>query len=165
MRTVATFASLSLILLAGATRAPAPPSIEGTYRFASRDMPDGSKLVPPAIDGVLTYANGYRNFNIYWKTPDGKAFSVSFAGTYQLSATQYTEKTIFFLVNDGIGGKGATYDLTGASGSGPVSVAGTRISIQLPLHGEPDLVFDGNTVTANAKGPFGAFTDHWVKVQ
>ena len=63
MRPNAAFASLSLVLLTGATTAPKPPSIEGTYRLVSRDLPDGTKQVPPAIDGLITFTRGYRNFN------------------------------------------------------------------------------------------------------
>jgi len=77
MRPDLALASLSLICLTGATAPPKPPSIEGTYRLVSRDLPDGSKQVPPAIDGLITFTKGYRNFNIYWKDAGGKVFSVA----------------------------------------------------------------------------------------
>src|SRR5712691_4417586 len=113
MRAHLAFASLSLILLTGAATPAKPPSIAGTYRFVSRDLSDGSKQVPPMIDGLLTYTQGYRNFNIYWKNAAGKEFSVSSVGTYELTPTEYREKSIFFSVNDEIGVKGVSYDLSG----------------------------------------------------
>jgi hypothetical protein len=164
MRAKLVLAFLSLFVLTGAAAAQKPPSIAGTYRFVSRVMADGSKQVPPMIDGLITFTAGYRNFNIYWKDAAGKAFSVSYAASYELTAKEYREKSIFFLVNDEIGGKGVTYDLSGASGTAPVTITGTAIAFQAPLHGEPALVFDGNTLTATAKGPFGTFVDHWERV-
>ena len=63
MRPDLAVASLSLVLVTAASAPPKPPSIEGTYRLVSRDVPDGSKQVPPAIDGLITFTKGYRNFN------------------------------------------------------------------------------------------------------
>jgi len=115
MRPDLALAFLSLVLLTGATAPPKPPNIEGTYRLVSRDLPDGSKQVSPAIDGLITFTKGYRNFNIYWKDAGGKVFSVAYVASYQLTAQEYGEKSIFFLVNDEIGGKGVSYDLSAPS--------------------------------------------------
>lgn len=164
MRADLALAFLSLIFLSGAVAPPKPPSIEGTYRLVSRDLPDGSKQAPPVIDGLDTYTKGYRNFNIYWKDARGKTFSVSYVATYQLTPKEYREKSIFFLVNDEIGGKGVSYDLSGPSGATPVKITGMRIDIQLPLHGEPEVVFEGNKMTATGKGAYGTFVDHWERV-
>ncbi len=170
MRADLGLASLSLLFLTGAVAPPAPPaapkppSIEGTYKLVSRDLPDGSKQVPPAIDGLITYTRGYRNFNIYWKDGGGKVFSVSYIATYQLTAKEYREKSIFFLVNDEIGGKGASYDLSVPDGASPATITGTRIAMKMPLHGEPDIVFEGNKMTATGKGALGTFVDHWERV-
>ena len=154
MRADFALASLSLLFLTGAVvpPAPKPPSLEGSYRLASRDLPDGSTQVPPAIDGLITYTKGYRNFNIYWKDASGKLFSVSSVATYDLTPKEYREKSIFFLVNDEIGGKGVSYDLSGESGASPVTITGMRVEMQLPLHGEPQIAFEGNRVTATGKG-------------
>ncbi len=154
------FVSLTFISAA----APKPPSIEGTYRLVSRDLPDGSKQVPPAIDGLLTFTKAYRNFNIYWKDARGKVFSVSYTASYQLTPTEYREKSIFFLMNDEISGKGVTSDLSGPSGTAPVTINGQRIAWKMPLHGEPDIVFEGSTATATGHGDFGTFVDHWARV-
>jgi hypothetical protein len=166
MRTNLGLASLSLLVLTGAAAAQTQkaPNIAGTYRLVSRVMPDGSTLVPPTIDGLMTYTTGYRNFNIHWQNAAGKTFSVSYAATYELTSKQYRERSIFFLVNDEIAGKGVNYDLSSPSGTSPVTVEGRAIGFQLPLHGEPALVFDGNAVTATAMGPFGTFVDHWERV-
>ncbi len=152
MRADFALASLSLLFLTGAVVPPKPPSLEGSYRLASRDLPGGSKQVPPAIDGLITYTKGYRNFNIYWKDASGKLFSVSSVATYDLTPKEYREKSIFFLVNDEIGGKGVSYDLSGESGASPVTITGMRVEMQLPLHGEPQIAFEGNRVTATGKG-------------
>ena len=164
MRADFALASLSLLFLTGAVVPPKPPSLEGSYRLASRDLPDGSTQVPPAIDGLITYTKGYRNFNIYWKDASGKLFSVSSVATYELTPKEYREKSIFFLVNDEIGGKGVSYDLSGESGASPVTITGMRVEMQLPLHGEPQIAFEGNRVTATGKGAFGTFVDHWERV-
>jgi hypothetical protein len=164
MRTTLALVFIPVILLTGAAAPVNLPSLEGTYRFVSRDLPDGSKQVPPAIDGLMTFTKGYRNFNIYWKDAKGKVFSVSYVASYTLTGTAYSEKSIFFTVNDEIGGKGVMYDLAAPSGSTPVKVTGTRLEMTLPLHGEPDIAFDGNTVTATGNGAFGKFVDHWERV-
>ena len=164
MRADLALASLSLVFLNGAVAPLKPPSIEGTYRLVSRDLPDGSKQLPPVIAGLLTYTRGYRNFNIYWKDARGKAFSVSIVATYELTPKEYREKSVFFLVNDEIAGKAPSYDWSDASGASPVTITGQRIAMKLPLHGEPDIVFEGNHVTATGKGVFGTFVDHWDRV-
>jgi hypothetical protein len=164
MRPALALASLSLILLAGAVAPPKPPRIEGTYRLVSRDLPDGSKQVPPAINGLNTYTKGYRNFNIYWEDAHGKLFSVSYVATYRLTAKEYRENSIFFQVNDEIGGKGVSYDLSSQSAASPVTVKGMRVQMQMPLHGEPEVAFEGNKMTATGKGVFGSFVDHWERV-
>ena len=127
-------------------------------------MPDGSKQVPPAIDGLITFTKGYRNFNIYWKDAGGKVFSVAYVASYQLTAQEYRERSIFFLVNDEIGGKGVSYDLSAPSGAAPVTLTGGKLAVTFPLHGEPDIVFEGNKMTAMGKGAYGTFVDHWERV-
>src|SRR5207244_1348554 len=142
MRADFALASLSLLFLTGAVVPPKPPSLEGSYRLASRDLPGGSRQVPPAIGGLITYTKGYRNFNIYWKDASGKLFSVSSVATYDLTPKEYREKSIFFLVNDEIGGKGVSYDLSGENGASPVTITGMRVEMQLPLHGDPHIAHD-----------------------
>lgn len=162
MRAYLALGPLSLILLTGAIGPPKSPSIEGTYRLVSRDLPDGTKQVPPSIVGLITFTKNYRNFNIYGKDAGGKAMSTSSISTYQITNKEYRETSVYYLVNDEIGGKGLSYDLSGSSGASPVAIKGTRIEMKLPLHGEPKVVFEGNKLTATGEG---AFVDHWERVQ
>ena len=92
----------ALIACAGqvAGEASQAPSIEGTYKLVSRELPNGTKQGPQDLQGLLTYTKEYRNFNVYWKDPSGKSFSVSLISTYKLTEKEYTEKSLFFLVND-----------------------------------------------------------------
>ncbi len=161
MRAYLALGPLSLILLTGAIASPKPPSIKGTYRLVSRDLPDGTKQVPPSIVGLITFTKHYRNFNIYWKDPRGKAVSISNIATYQLTDKEYRETSLYYLMNDESGGKGLSYDLSATSGTSPVVIKGTRIEMKLPLHGEPKLVFEGDRMTATREG---AFVDHWERV-
>jgi hypothetical protein len=161
MRAYLTLGSLAMIVLTGAVATPKGPSITGTYRLISRDLSDGTKQVPPDIVGLITFTTKYRNFNIYWKDANGKAVSISNIATYQLTAKEYRETNVYYLMNDESGGKGLSYDLSATSGSSPAVTKGTRIEIQLPLHSEPKVVFQGTTLTATKEG---AFIDHWVRV-
>lgn len=161
MRTYLALGPVSLILLTGAIAYPKPPTIKGTYRLVSRVLPDGSKQVPPNIVGLITFTTKYRNFNIYWKDANGKSVSISNIATYQLTGKEYRETNIYYLMNDEAGGKGLSYDLSATSGTSPVAIKGTRLEIQLPLHDEPRVAFDGNRLTATREG---IFVDHWERV-
>jgi len=148
--------------LGGAGPLPQPPSIEGTYRLVGRDLPDGSKQRPPNVVGLITYTSQYRNFNVYVKDASGKAFSVSYIATYRLTEKEYSEKSLYHLVNDEIGGTGMRYDLSGPTGASPVSIKDSRIAVKLPLYDEPTVVFEGDKLTATLTGHF---VDHWEKVK
>src|SRR5438046_7571738 len=108
MRAYLALGPLSLVLLTGAITQPKVPSIKGTYRLVSRDLPDGTKQVPPNIVGLITYTTKYRNFNIYWKGANGKPVSISSIATYQLTGTEYRETNVYYAVNDEAGGKEIT---------------------------------------------------------
>ena len=164
MRPDLAVASLSLVLVTAASAPPKPPSIEGTYRLVSRDMRNGTKQVPPTVDGLMSFSKGYRNFNIYVRYSAGKVLSLSYVASYQLTPTEYHEKSIFFLLNDESSGKGATYDLSGRSGAAPVTLTGARVAFTFPLHDEPAVVFEGTRMTATENGPYGSFVDHWERV-
>jgi hypothetical protein len=161
MRGYVALGPLSLVIFTGAMTHTKPPSIEGTYRLVSRDLPDGTKQVPPSIVGLITYTTKYRNFNLYWKDASGKAVSISNIATYQLTDKEYRETNLYYLMNDENGGKGPSYDVSSTSGASPVAMKGTRMELKLPLHDEPKVVFDGNRMTASREG---AFVDHWERV-
>ena len=138
----------------------AAPSIDGTYKLVYRELPNGTKEMAPNVEGLLTLRNGYRNFNIYWKDEKGNPVSISYVATYKFTPTEYTEKSVYEMMNDGSGK--ATYDLSGMTGTSKVTMKGARISFKFPNYNEPSVVFEGNTFTATRPG---AFVDHWEKVK
>ena len=138
------------------------PSIEGTYKLVSRELPNGTKQGPPDVLGLITYTKEYRNFNVYVKDATGKSFSIASISTYKLTDKEYSEKNIYYMVNDEDGRDGVTYDLSGSTATSPVSVKDRRIEFHLPLHGEPVVVFEGDKLTARIKG---AFIDYWERVK
>jgi hypothetical protein len=159
--------SISLLLAAMAIASDAPkaagnhPSIEGTYKLVSRTLPDGTKMASSDIIGLLTFTKTHRNFNIVWKQPDGKKFSLSIVSTYKLTAKDYTETLIYVLQNDEITGKGLTYDFSGQSKTVPIVMEGGSIRIKLPF--DPATVtFSGNKITGVAES---MFTDVWEKIE
>ncbi len=139
-----------------------PSSLEGTYELVSRDLPDGTKQFPPEVVGLITYSKEYRNTNVYWKDAEGKHSSVSSVASYKFTDKEYSEMSIFYLVNDEAGGKKLRYDLSVESGTSPVTRKNGRIEFTLPLWDEPTLVFEGNKITATKEG---AFVDHWKRVK
>ncbi len=164
MRGKLAVASASMILVVGVmvfAAAKSPHSIEGTYRLVSRDLADGTQQVPPQIHGLLTYTEEYRNFNIYWADDAGKRMSISSIATYSLTDDAYTETSIYYMVNDEIGGAGLSYDLSGQSGSSPITAEDGGIAFSLPLFDEPNVVYEDDGFTASREG---VFVDHWEEV-
>jgi hypothetical protein len=153
--------SIAALIACAGQAAGEAPSIEGTYKLVSRELPNGMKQGPPDMLGLMTYTEEYRNFNIYMKDAKGKSFSISSISTYKLTEQGYTEKNIYYMVNTEAGGNGG-YDLSSSTGSSPVSVKDGRIEFQLPLHGEPYVVFEGDKLTATRRG---AFIDYWERVK
>jgi hypothetical protein len=136
------------------------PSISGTYKFVSRTLPDGSVVKPPMVNGIQTFIDNIRNFNIMWTDKDGKRFSYSVYSTYKLTDKDYTEHIIFGIMNDEISGKGLTY-ITDQTKTVPVKYDGKKLSFKFPFD-PPATTFEGNTMTATAEG---MFTDHWEKIK
>jgi hypothetical protein len=151
------FALFALLGICGAAQAQ---ELEGTWKLVMRKLPDGTKLVPPAVFGLWTAHNGLRNLNVFWHTPDGNPASFASASTYKISDTEYTE-TLFFNALDEGNGKPPTYNLKGDTEKTPVTRDGSRIAFQLPF-GEPSVVFEGDKFTATIKGP--NIIDYWERV-
>ena len=151
-----------MVLLFAIPASAQAPSIEGTYTFISRKLPDGTMLSPPDLMGLLTYTKSHINANLVRKDATGKFFSISYVSTYKLTATEYSETLLFSIQNDQIGGKDIVYDLSGKTQSAPVTVEGGRIQFKRPFGGR-SLVFEGNKVTATAEN--NANVDVWEKVQ
>ncbi len=146
-------------------KAPPPvtkaPSIQGTWKLVSRDLPDGTKVKYPEVVGLLTFTEKDRNFNVSWQNPSGKHFSLSLISEYKLTDKEYSEKNLYRLTNDEINGTGLQYDLSGKSGKSPVKWDGARLEIRLPLFNEPSIIIEGTKLTATKAGEF---TDTWEKV-
>ena len=137
----------------------ASPSIEGTYKLMSRELPNGTVLRPPKIMGLFTFTKTHRNFNIIGEDAGGKFF-VSTGATYTFTPTQYCQTQFFNIANDASDRAKAVYDSAEKVVSAPVTITGGRIEFKLP--DEPAFVFQGTTLTATNKGNF---VDVWERVQ
>jgi hypothetical protein len=165
---VRTAVPMLLVLALGAlsfagepSRPPASsaPSIEGTYKLISRQMPDGTMLRPPETIGLFTYTKTHRNFNILQKGATGQWASFSVVSTYTLSPTEYTETLLYSVRTDLASGKDPVYDLSGETRSAPVTVTGGRLEFKAPFE-PPTFVFEGGRLTATRDGR----VDIWEKV-
>jgi hypothetical protein len=134
------------------------PSIEGTYRFERRELPDGTILKPPAVMGIQTFTKNERNFNIMWTDKSGKHFSFDVFSNYKFTDKDYTETIHFGVMNDEIDGKGLTY-ITDQTKTVPITYKDGKLQFHFPFD-PPDVTFEGNKMIATSKG---VFTDYWVK--
>jgi hypothetical protein len=107
-------------------------SIEGTYQLVRRELPDGTVQLFPAVKGMVTFTKEFRNFNVVWKDDTGQFYSEGYVARYTLTDKEYTEISEYLMVNDQIGGKGISYELTNNTAKSPVSVDGGRIRFALP---------------------------------
>jgi hypothetical protein len=141
-------------------------SIQGTYQLESRDLPNGKKMQPPAITGLLTYTKEYRNFNVSWTGPDGKHVSIAYTAKYTLTPTVYQETPIYWMTNN-LGGKGVSYKMPANKGAENAVIVKDG-TITFPVAGEPPVMeFTADGLTATAKDAQGKmiFVDHWKKVE
>jgi len=136
-------------------------SIEGTWTLMSRRLPDGTTVKPPDVQGIMSLADGHRNMNMLWRTPEGNWASWSAMTTYRLSDTQYTETLLFGISNDPGSGKGLRYFVSGTTRSGAVTREGQKIEIKQPFDGVRWL-FEGDTETTT--NPSGSLDD-WERVK
>ena len=123
----------------------------------SRDLPDGKQVRPPQVMGMMSFGKDRRNFNVYWEQ-DGKPVSIATISKYTLSGSEFTEDSQYSMMNEGAAPK---YETTPSTGKSPVKIDGDKISFKLPLHDEPEVVFDKDGLTATRAG---AFVDHWKMV-
>ena len=134
--------------------------IEGAWRLVMRKLPDGTTLVPPAIHGSATTHAGVSSRIVFWHTPDGKPAFVSAISNVKMSETEYTEKLLFMVFDDG-SGKPPVYNLAGDTKTSPITHDGQRITYKLPFD-PPSVTIDGDKSTATAEG---AFVDYWERVR
>ena len=140
-------------------------SIEGSYQLVRRELPDGTVQFPPDLKGMITYTREFRNFSVVWKDDEGKFYSGCYVARYTLTDQEYTETSEYLIVNDQIGGKGISYDLSNSTASSPVTCDNGRICFAAPHPFEKELSitleFDGAELKANGKD---LFIDYWEKV-
>ncbi len=144
----------------------ARPNIEGTYQLVRRKLPDGTIQRPPAMKGMITYTKDFRNFSVVWKDDEGKYYSECYVAHYSLTENEYTETAEYLIIDDQIGGKGISYDLSNTTASSPVTLNGDRITFDLPQPFEKALAitveFDGTQMKAQVNAI--KITDYWEKV-
>ncbi|MGQ0612794.1 MAG: hypothetical protein ACT4PV_03485 [Planctomycetaceae bacterium] len=162
-------ATLFVLLAVAALLAPRGGAAEelnagilGTWRLVSREMADKKLRPPPHLVGLLTYTKEFRNFNVSWADAQGKRFTLASISKYTLTREAYAETSLHYLVHDEIGGKALRYEPANAKGSAGAMHTDEGVELQLPLHGEPYLVFRGETMTATREGEF---IDHWERVK
>jgi len=134
--------------------------IEGTWKLAMRKLPDGTTLVPPAVEGAATRHDGRFMRIVFWHTPEGKISSFSAVSTYKISANDYSETLLFSALDDG-SGKAPTYNLTTETKTTSVTRAGGRIAFKLPFD-PPSIAIEGGQMIATVEGNF---VDYWEPVR
>jgi len=141
------------------------PSIEGTYQLVRRELPDGNVQLPPALKGMFTYTKAFRHFSVLWQDDTGKFYSECYVARYTLTDKEYTESSEYLIIDDQIGGKGISYDLSNNTATAPVSLDRERIKFALPQPFEIELSitleFDGPSLKATGEN---LFIDYWEKV-
>jgi hypothetical protein len=135
--------------------------IEGTWRLVMRELPDGKKIKPPEVLGLASLANGNRNLNVVWRTPDGKIASVSVISTYKVTGSEYSETMLYSRLVDPSNPQGMLLNVSGETKTVPLKKEGGKIQYKLPFD-PPMVVVDGDKITATAEG---AFTDYWERVK
>jgi hypothetical protein len=130
-----------------------------------RELPDGTVQHPPAVKGMITFTREYRNFSVVWKDEKDRYYSECYVARYTLTDKEYSETSDYLIVNDQIGGKGISYDLSNTTAKSPVSIDGKRISFALPQPFERALSitveFDEGILKATGED---LFVDYWEKV-
>lgn len=134
--------------------------LEGNWKLTMRKLPDGTTLVPPAVQGAITWHDGSFMRIVFWHMPEGKLASFSAVSTYQISGSGYTETLLFSALDDG-SGKAPAYNLTPETKSVPVTREGAGITFKLPFD-PPSFAIEGDKATAPAEG---IFVDYWERVR
>jgi len=133
---------------------------EGAWKLTMRKLPDGTILMPPAVQGAIIVQAGLLTRIVFWHTPEGKPASFSGVSTYKMSPAEYTETLLFSAFDDG-SGKAPVYNQTPQTKSTPVTREGGRIAFKLPFD-PPSVVIEGDKWTATAEG---MFVDYWERTR
>ena len=84
--------------------------IAGVYMLEYRELPNGTKVYPPDINGMSTFTNTYRSLIVTWKDTSGENITLSSIVEYELKEDTYTEKNIFHMASVP-GSNGPSYEL------------------------------------------------------
>jgi hypothetical protein len=137
------------------------PSIEGSYRLLSRDLPDGTTLEPPEIFGLMTFTDGLRHFHIHAPVLEGDGVETySHVAEYDLTETRYSETPLYEVINNEAAG-GLTYAFSSDPRNSPVTPDSETVTFG-EVGGGPDLVFTTAGLTATQEGQF---VDHWERIE
>jgi hypothetical protein len=136
-------------------------SIDGTYILKKRVMSDSTVLTSPDVGGMMTFNNGHRQLNVFWKNRDGSISSRSLVTEFKLTDDGYSEKSLF-LVDQNLMGEKLKTLMAEESGTGKVAVNGNEIMITMPLFGEPFMTVTPDGLTANMAGQW---IDYWKKLK
>ena len=82
---------------------------------------------------MITYTKEFRNFSAVWKDNEGRFNSKCYVARYTLTDKEYAETSEYLIVDDQIGGKGISYDLSNTSAKSPVSIDGGCIRFLIDL--------------------------------
>jgi hypothetical protein len=129
---------------------------EGAWKLTMRKLPNGTTLIPPAIQGAIIVQAGLLTRTVFMRTPEGHPASFSGVSTYKMSPAEYTETLLFSVFDDG-SGKAPVYNQTPQTQRTPVTRDGGRIAFKLPFD-PPSVVIEGDKMTATAEG---MFVDYW----
>jgi hypothetical protein len=135
--------------------------IDGTYVLVSRTHPDGTAQTPPAVQGLVTFRDGMRNTNVFWRDAQGRGASVAGAAKFELTEYSYRETNVFFMRNSPEEA-GVSYDLSDISQTSEVVYTERGLRFQLPMHDEPVVEFDKDGFTATM---VGQYVDRWRKIE
>lgn len=137
------------------------PSIDGTYRLAFRVVADGTRQVPPTVDGLMTFAGGYRGVDIMEHDEKGEIVTLSSVSTYTFNDSLYTEHMRYHMGTGYAPSEGGGFKAN-LDGSSPVTVgADGSISFDMPVDGV-HAIFTTDSITIRMGT---VLTDHWVKVK
>src|SRR5438067_8091764 len=84
---------------------------DGAWKLTMRKLPNGTTLMPPAVQGAIIGQSGFMDPCRVLDMPDGKPASFSAASTYKMSPAEYTETLLFSASDDG-SGKPPVYNQT-----------------------------------------------------
>jgi hypothetical protein len=159
LRTCAAF----ILALAGISAVPAfaESEIEGTWRLVMRELPDGKKITPPGVLGLASWVKGNLNFNVVWRTPDGKLASTSTLSTYKFTDNEFSETLLFQRLVDPSQPQGGALSTSAETKSTPLDRGNGGFRFKLPFD-PPVLEVQGDKMTATADG---LFVDHWERIR